>query len=543
MKKTEKINRKMLAALVSAAVICGASACSSNETKSGGADSSTTAAPASQNESGSIAPDDAPASAASDIDPKTADYSKVDVTIPFGSGSQIVDFTNDMQSGKYDGKIVKCEGITSRRMNGNAMMQVQDDGTKRGFTWYIVDSTDANDYPPEDAQAEITGIVGKGEYDVRYLYVLPENVVIKSGSGSSSEASKISLKTGVWWSTGANGDSYYTFKNDGTGTVLSQDVGIGVGFNYEFGENSCKFEMAEAGNFITTGVTMTNENECVFTWDNGNKETLTYYGTDEGFRFYSNYELIEMARVYFAKTKDLMPGDGEAEINPDKTIKVHFSYIGSDNTPGDYWIDVDRFTAAGTDMNGETVDLKPYEGAQLDNYFVQRSAMRKEDAVLGVRFLGYIQSDANDPAEYETYIHDLLQLTGASTEIYFTDEMIKQNFFTTGDGTELYMIIPVSQDMKIEVSKATLDETTATLKKGDTVYSGDGCPILVKCNVSEIMPDVIITITDTDGNSFEWSPSISGNDGSVVTRNAAGKKIKDFTDYSKLATTDNTPRG
>ena len=113
------------------------------------------------------------------IDPKTADYSKVDITIPFDSGEEIVKFTDDMLAGKYDGQIVKCEGITCRRMFGNAMMQKQADGSSRGFTWYLVDAASEDDYPPEDSRVELTGIVGIGDYDVRYLYVLPENVVIK----------------------------------------------------------------------------------------------------------------------------------------------------------------------------------------------------------------------------------------------------------------------------------------------------------------------------------------------------------------------------
>ena len=110
------------------------------------------------------------------VDPRAVDYSSPDITIEYDSGEKIVTFTDEMLAGQHDGKVVKCEGICSRRMNGCAMMQEQEDGTSRGFTWYIVDSESADDYPPEDARTEITGVVGIGDYGVRYLYVLPENV-------------------------------------------------------------------------------------------------------------------------------------------------------------------------------------------------------------------------------------------------------------------------------------------------------------------------------------------------------------------------------
>ena len=70
--------------------------------------------------------------------------------------------------------------------------------------------------------------------------------------------------------------------------------------------------------------------------------------------------------------------------------------------------------------------------------------------------------------------------------------------------------------------------------KGDTgevLYRSEtGSPILLKCNVSEIVPDVEVVIVDNKGNQLHWCPSLSGMDGSVAVDSAEGK-LYDFTIY------------
>ncbi len=549
MKKAEKLTRKALAAFAAAALIAAGSACSSNETKQGGADSTTKAAESTAGTSASQDAGEITSAAETSqerIDPATIDVSNVDVTIPFGSGAQIVDFTNDMQAGKYDYKVVKCEGITSRRMTGNAMMQAQDDGTKRGFTWILLDTMNPDDYPPEDAQVEITGVVGIGEYGVRYVYVLPENVVIKTGA--AAEESNLSLiKNGVWWSSETYGDTYYIFKEDGTGSLLSQDMGNGVAYNYKFVDNSCTFEMGAVGASITADLSVISENECELKWqETGDTEKLTYYGPTESFDFYSNVELQEMARTWFADKKGLAAADIDVKIDQDKSIAIHLSYLGKDRTPGDYQLNIDRFTGTGKGTDDESIDLTPYFGISGDlgnAFYTHRIILKNENAPVGVRYLGFVSYDSNDFEVSQSYYQELLEKTNTNNEFSLQGDVGAVKFVTTGNGTELYLIIPVDEKIGIEVFKAEVDADTATLKKGESVYKGDGSPFLLKCNVSEIMPDVIIAITDENGDTFEWSPSISGMDGSVMVKNAAGKNIKDFTDYKNLASQQNVPQG
>ena len=85
---------------------------------------------------------------------------------------------------------------------------------------------------------------------------------------------------------------------------------------------------------------------------------------------------------------------------------------------------------------------------------------------------------------------------------------------------------------------------TGNMKEGRELYRQDDNlrPVLLKCNRSEIMPDVVIKLTDDGGRRYvEWSPFLSGENGRITTDNESGAAIHDFTDYSKLMHPDDMP--
>ena len=49
-------------------------------------------------------------------------------------------------------------------------------GRKKLSTLYLDGQPDLSEYPAEDAKVELLGVVTIGDYDVRALTVLPENV-------------------------------------------------------------------------------------------------------------------------------------------------------------------------------------------------------------------------------------------------------------------------------------------------------------------------------------------------------------------------------
>ena len=74
-------------------------------------------------------------------------------------------------------------------------------------------------------------------------------------------------------------------------------------------------------------------------------------------------------------------------------------------------------------------------------------------------------------------------------------------------------------------------EDGISVETGEVYYRSDiGAPILLKCNVSDIVPSAVISIVDSNGNILEYSPSISLKDGSV-SRYGVENKVMDFTHY------------
>ena len=117
------------------------------------------------------------------VDPKTVDYSKIDLELP-DDGSMMKEVMNDIQSGKYDNKVIKVKGIMSTSMmdpTTNSVMQYVGEGTKFGFQWKIVDANESTTYPADDSQIELVGVI-ISEYipewgmNGHYMYVLPENI-------------------------------------------------------------------------------------------------------------------------------------------------------------------------------------------------------------------------------------------------------------------------------------------------------------------------------------------------------------------------------
>lgn len=123
-------------------------------------------------------------SVAEPVDPKTVDYSKIDIELA-DDGSMMKEFMSDVQAGKYDNKVVKIKGIMSTSMTdpttNSVLQKIGNDGVKLGVSWRIVDANEATTYPAEDSQIELVGVV-LSEYNEawgmygHYIYVLPENV-------------------------------------------------------------------------------------------------------------------------------------------------------------------------------------------------------------------------------------------------------------------------------------------------------------------------------------------------------------------------------
>lgn len=107
---------------------------------------------------------------------------------------------------------------------------------------------------------------------------------------------------------------------------------------------------------------------------------------------------------------------------------------------------------------------------------------------------------------------------------------IPKERYASLNGGELYAIVPYDKDAKITVYNGVLDETDFSIKPGSIAaeFAG-GMPVLLKCNVSEIMPNVVVEITSGE-ETHQFSPCLSGKDGHLVTIDG----VYDFSSYDIL---------
>ena len=84
-------------------------------------------------------------------------------------------------------------------------------------------------------------------------------------------------------------------------------------------------------------------------------------------------------------------------------------------------------------------------------------------------------------------------------------------------GCDLYCIFPQDSDSTLFVYEATLtDDAEKPLQRGKQLYySEDGQPILLLCNISDIVPNTEVELYPRAGEELVFSPFLSGENGHV----------------------------
>ena len=129
-----------------------------------------------------------------------------------------------------------------------------------------------------------------------------------------------------------------------------------------------------------------------------------------------------------------------------------------------------------------------------------------------VSFLGYAdntQEFLQQSPQAEKYKNTLPFLWQLDQSQYVDDGSLP--------GNEIYCIIPCDENVSVVVQEYALDpETGEEVQNTRQLYSSQtGQPFIIRCNVSDIIPNVRIIITDSSGNELIYSPSISLRDGAV----------------------------
>ena len=101
-------------------------------------------------------------------------------------------------------------------------------------------------------------------------------------------------------------------------------------------------------------------------------------------------------------------------------------------------------------------------------------------------------------------------------------------------GYELYCIVP-AYGATLAVNEWVCNEGNGFVgENGQVLYRSDEAdPILLFCNVSDIIPSTEVVITTRQGDVLDWNPCLSLQDGTVNTPWNLGGGVWDLTRYEK----------
>ncbi|MBR0485466.1 MAG: hypothetical protein IJJ69_11960 [Oscillospiraceae bacterium] len=203
------------------------------------------------------------------------------------------------------------------------------------------------------------------ETTVTTTTVLTADVVIATAEPTAPAPEEIisqKFEPGIWWSISSEGERYFCFYTaNHAGSFQDQESGLGMAFSYDTtdDENILIFHIGDAESSERVQASFPDSNTAVLTWENGSTETLSYQGLGnfDTFHFYSNLELCEMALDYYEAKYAYRPADASAEIQADGKISIQLYDNMEDHISTSAWYTVDRFTAQGTDIMGNTINL------------------------------------------------------------------------------------------------------------------------------------------------------------------------------------------
>ena len=101
-------------------------------------------------------------------------------------------------------------------------------------------------------------------------------------------------------------------------------------------------------------------------------------------------------------------------------------------------------------------------------------------------------------------------------------------------GMEVYCVVPRDVGSHVLVTEWVIDESSGYQgKEGQTLYeSQSGEPVILMGNVSDILPNLRVTVSAPDGQSISYSPCLSLRDGTLDRASAEG--VYDFSIYFDL---------
>ena len=143
--------------------------------------------------------------------------------------------------------------------------------------------------------------------------------------------------------------------------------------------------------------------------------------------------------------------------------------------------------------------------------------------LMAVAFLGTLSEGGQEA--YDELVEPLLESSPFLADLDWEKAAI-------ASGMEVYCVVGRDPDCRITVNEWSIDENGQG-KAGEKLYDSDsGEPVLLMGNVSDIMPNLMVTVTATDGEALSYAPCLSLKDGMLDRGGTEG--VYDFTVYFDL---------
>ncbi len=254
--------------------------------------------------------------------------------------------------------------------HGGSMIDY-DTGVGQPFEYEVTDPDSGaimfHIFSADDQSPATAKVISDTEIEMTWDYGLTINLTYLPGKTMEDLDAQFRnyIKPGTW---NCDNESYYFFNEDGeSGSTLSFEKGIGVGFRYSVtsrSEGFVNFSMGAADN--SQGVVITDLAEDSFTliWESGQSQNFTYVSPQSAdeFKFYTDDQLHDIVLKYYQEdNNNYKPQYSGVQHNSDGTATVHLLDISGDQSYTAALCTLDRVTLKGTnDLTGAEIDLSGY---------------------------------------------------------------------------------------------------------------------------------------------------------------------------------------
>jgi len=178
-------------------------------------------------------------------------------------------------------------------------------------------------------------------------------------------------------------------------------------------------------------------------------------------------------------------------------------------------------------FNPETSEPIHENNEEPDSYESLINTLYYTESAFGEAFIGYIEGPMG--TGYEEFFDE----RGYLEKYPFIAEIPYERYVET-NGNEMYCIVPKDKNSSVSVNEWIYSPTGGTY--GEVLYrSESGEPILITCNEDENIPNVKVTIVDSEGNVFEFSPYFNSQLGWLEVYETPEAHSLDFTVYENQA--------